>query len=863
MNRYSCFLVLLFFTAVTAANMSDAYDSDLQYLPSDITYDPDIPLPESVLGAPVGEWHVRHDQLLQYLQLLADESPRIKLVEIGRTHENRPLIHLHISTSENLQNLESIRTTHLKNWRAYEGKQAPDISGYPLVLWMGYSIHGDESSGANASLLLAYYLAAAQGEEIDKLLETSVIILDPVLNPDGLARFAQWANSHKSKNLVADPFNREHQQDWPTGRTNHYWFDLNRDWLLLTHPESKARIAQFHRWRPHVLTDFHEMGGNSTYFFQPGIPSRTNPHTPDENVALTNELAHFHAKTLDSDKRQYFTKESFDDFYYGKGSTYPDAHGSIGILFEQASSRGHLTETENGMLSFYQTIQNQFNLSLSTFEGALDKKNALLDFQSEFARKTANAAAKDDVAGFIVTPDPDDRSRFDAFLNTMQQHQVQVSPLTKEFKFDDNRFVPGKSYFISLRQPQYRLIKSLFSTQKSFRDNTFYDVSNWNIALAFNLDFTAIPGSRWKKVPAAQRAPTILQVQSPKVVDSIVAWGFNWADSKAPSLLQYLLSAGFHVKQSEKSFNAVTTDGEVAFLAGAVTVPLGNEQPVDAHLKIIAKAASLNIKLHGIVSGLTPQGVDLGSRHQRVVQKPEILLLGGKPISQYEAGEVWHFLDTQLGVAPSIVELSRMDKLDLRRYSHIIAVDGNYKTVSASVKAKLEAWIKSGGVLIAQKRGAQWASEQDWLKARFRDKDDINDAFDTSTLNFAAQEALAGKKRVAGAVFQTQVDLTHPLMFGYKNDTLPVFRNSTLVMRQPVKPFIMAAQYSDTPLLAGYAAEEVNGLLAGSAMAVAHKLGNGRVIAFADNVNFRGYWRGTRRLMSNAIYLAQFINVKG
>lgn len=311
--------------------------SDLDYLPKNISYDPKVPIPESILGAPVGEWHVRHDQLVNYMYAIANSSDRVSIVETGRTHENRPLLLLAFSSAENQQNLKSIQANHIKSIET-----GASNSDSPLVIWMGYSVHGNEPSGSNAALLIAYYLAAGQGAEVESLLNDNVVLIDPSLNPDGLSRFAHWANMHKSKNLVADPNNREHIEDWPSGRTNHYWFDLNRDWLLLTHPESKARIAEYHQWRPHVLTDFHEMGPNSTYFFQPGIPSRKNPWTPDRNVELTQALANFHAQALDANKQLYFSGESFDDFYYGKGSTYPDAHGTIGILFEQSLSLIHI-----------------------------------------------------------------------------------------------------------------------------------------------------------------------------------------------------------------------------------------------------------------------------------------------------------------------------------------------------------------------------------------------------------------------------------------------------------------------------------------------------------------------------------------
>ncbi len=303
------------------------------YLPEDVAYDADVPKPADILGFEVGEWHVRHDLLVAYMEALAEASPRVHLEVSGRTHEGRKTLLLAVSTPENIRNLERLRQAHL------DESDTGETGDGPLVIWQGFSVHGNEPSGSNASLLLAYHLAAGGGD-VERFLQETIVLIDPSVNPDGLGRFAQWANGHRSKSPVPDPNNREHREVWPNGRTNHYWFDLNRDWLLLTHPESRARIANFHRWRPHVLTDFHEMGSNATYYFQPGVPERRNPWTPIRNEELTRQIAGYHARAMDRAGRIYYTEETFDDFYYGKGSTYPDVNGSIGILFEQASSRG-------------------------------------------------------------------------------------------------------------------------------------------------------------------------------------------------------------------------------------------------------------------------------------------------------------------------------------------------------------------------------------------------------------------------------------------------------------------------------------------------------------------------------------------
>ena len=361
------------------------FAQDLKYyLPDSVSYNADIPKPKDVIYHEVGEWHVTHDRLVNYMKAIATAAPdRVKLEMMGLSYESRPQVLLIITSKKNHANLEQIRQQHLQ--LSDPSKSASvNIDNMPIVVYIGHSIHGNEASGANASLLSAYYLAAAQGKQIDDMLDNTVILFDPSFNPDGLQRFSTWANQHKSKNLVSDPNSREFNEVWPGGRFNHYWFDLNRDWLPAVHVESQNRLGWFHKWKPNILTDHHEQGSNATFFFQPGVPSRVNPLTPVKNQELTAKLGTFHAKYLDHIGSLYFTKENYDDFYYGKGSTYPDINGAIGILFEQASSRGHLQQTANGLLSFPATIKNQFVTALSTLEGANALRKEFLSFQRDF-----------------------------------------------------------------------------------------------------------------------------------------------------------------------------------------------------------------------------------------------------------------------------------------------------------------------------------------------------------------------------------------------------------------------------------------------------------------------------------------------
>jgi hypothetical protein len=826
--------------------------SDLQYLPDGQNYNADIPLPAEVLGYPVGTWHVRHDQLLRYMELLAAKSDRISLTYTGQTHEQRQLVLLTITSPQNHKNIGNLKAAHINSIN--EG-EAPSTNA-PLIVYMGYSVHGNESSGSNAALLIAYHLAASNSSEVNKLLNENIVLLDPSLNPDGLSRFAQWANMHKGKNLVSDPMHREHQEHWPSARTNHYWFDLNRDWLLLTHPESKARIKQFHEWRPHILTDFHEMGTNSTFFFQPGVPSRKNPLTPERNVTLTGALAEFHAQALDADKQLYFTEERFDDFYYGKGSTYPDAHGSIGILFEQASSRGHLQESVNGLLSFPRTIQNQITTSLSTFEGAMANKDEILAYQKQFYKETQKLVNDDDLSGYLVAQDGDE-SRFERMVDILRSHKIKLQLVMKDIDVNDVTYKANKAIFIPLAQNQYRLIQSLFSERQRFLDNTFYDVSNWNIGLAFNLPYTGTKSSLSRKLELSDwQSPAPININ---LVDNQYAYVFEWFDHQAPTMLQSLLEQDVQVRAAGADFKAKTPNGEIEFSKGSIVIPSALKQP-DALTSLLTRyAQQYNIPVHTITSGLTSKGIDLGSRQFVKVDRPEVLMVGGVGTSSYEIGEIWHYLDTRLGVPATLWDLRDLDSRSLDRYSHIIFGSGSYDKIDESLIKKIATWVQEGGVLIGQKSAVSWFAKNDWIKNKVVSKEALDSAFPIKALAFSDQDALAAKKLVAGAVYESKIDLTHPLFFGFERDTLPLFKTNNMVLNITDNPFEDVAKYSAEPLMAGYSADEMQELIRNTAAIVAVKKGRGAVIGFVDNVHFRGYWDGTNKLTANALYFSNLM----
>jgi Zinc carboxypeptidase len=356
-------------------------------------FNQNIPSPEQFLGYPIGSHHTRYDKIVEYMTLLSKVSNRVKVQKIGETNEHRDQIIVSVAKPENLANLENIRKAHLESI-AITSSKSNDIKE-PVIVWLGHNVHGNEPSGGESTLLSAYYLAASEEPETLNWLENAVILMEPVINPDGRDRHSNWANMHKGDPLVADALDREHNEVWPGGRTNHYWFDLNRDWYLAVNVESKNRLAFYHTWLPNVVTDFHEMGTNSTHFFEPSKMNAENPLVPKANYRDLNiRFAKYFEKAMNEIGSFYYTKDSFDNFYPGYGSSYPDMQGGLGLLFEQASSRGHLQESQNGDLSYGFTVRNQLVNALATVRASVDEKIFLQNYQKNYFIDVVNQAKK-------------------------------------------------------------------------------------------------------------------------------------------------------------------------------------------------------------------------------------------------------------------------------------------------------------------------------------------------------------------------------------------------------------------------------------------------------------------------------------
>ena len=794
------------------------------YFDNSEKFDQTIPKPSEVIGHEVGEWHVTHDKLVQYMYAIANSSDRVIIEETGKTYENRPLLILKVSSPDNLKNLEKIKENHIK---ITNGIKINEFKNMPAVVYQGFSVHGNEASASNAALLGIYYLAASNESETLEILNNTVILYDPCLNPDGLQRFANWVNSNK--NLIPNPDNndREFSEVWPGGRTNHYWFDLNRDWLPVQLPESKARIKTFTDWLPNIVSDHHEMGTNSTFFFQPGVPSRVNPLIPNFNQELTEKIAKYHSEHLDKIGSLYYSKENYDDFYFGKGSTYPDINGSIGILFEQASSRGHLQQSQNGILTFPFTIKNQLTTIISTLNAASSLRTQLLSYMNEFYIEALDEVNNSKTSGIGFGNNYDKTSSFQ-LAKILKSHKIDV--------FETNS--KNYKYYVPLKQKKSRLIRAMFETSTNFQDSLFYDVSAWTFPLAFNVNHEFLK----------KELEVVKSFDEPKgKVSNFSDYGYliKPHDYNIPKLINSLQEKGIRIKSSSKSFK-INSD---YFDYGSLLIPVVGQSISSKNIYDLLNNVSnkTGIDIYALKNGYE-DNIGFGSGSFTTIKKPKIGLIVGSGVRAYDAGEIWHLFDTRYEIPITKIDIKNLNRVNLSQYTHVILPSYSGTDLSTT---KIQDFLKSGGNLIAYRSSINWLERNKFINVDFI-KNDIS----AKDVSFEDRSKFSGAQVVGGAIFETKIDKSHPINFGFHNDVLPTFRNNTIFMKPDKNSYNNPIKYTENPLLSGYISNDNLEILKQSVPFKIKRFTSGKIFLFTDNTNFRAFWYGTNRLLMNAIYMS-------
>ena len=818
-------------------------------------FDPAIPSPEQFLGYPIGEWHTRHENIVAYFKELARVSPKAHFQIIGYTNEHRAQVVLTVTNTENYARIEDIRKEHLK---LADPSQTVDVSKMPVIILHGYNVHGNEPSSSEAALLTAYYLVAAQGAEADRLLKDAVILIDPAYNPDGRDRHTNWANMHKGNPPVADPMDREHNEVWPGGRFNHYWFDLNRDWLPLAHVESRNRVEFFHQWLPNVGTDYHEMGTNGTNFFEPTKPfGSENPVVPRTNYdQLNNLFAKYFSKALDDIGSLYFTKEVFDNSYPGYGSTYPDIHGGLGLVFEQASSRGHVQKSTTKDVTFAFTIRNHVRTSIATVRAAVENRELMLKHQQEFFKTALDEGRKATTKAFVFG-DAKDMSKTRAFAELLLKHKIETYPLTADLSVANVKYEKGKAFVVPTDQIQYRMVRSVFEKVTQFSDSVFYDASAWTMSLAFGLPHDALTATT--KFSKGERLKPEDVVANPvPVTKSNYAYVMEWNDYYAPKALFYLLSNKIFVKTSFKTFSSSIDGTKRNFGYGTIVIPVVDQKISVDELFNQVQAASKHagVEICSVSSGFNLEGIDLGSGNVRTVPVPKVVMLVGEGTAATDAGAIWHLLDTKVNMPIAKVNTSQFTQLRISEYSTLIMVAGNYNLLNETSVTKIKTWMQQGGTLILLKSAVSWAIQNKLVEEQVKKEDEKKDS---KRFDYVTAQDYLGARAMGGSIFMTNLDITHPIGFGYSNRELPVWRNTAIFLEPSKNSFNTVLKYAPNPRLSGYVHPLNLEKLKNTASIVVSPSGQGRAILMVDDMNFRGYWFGTNKLFLNALFFGGLI----
>lgn len=831
------FAVISVLPAITAISQAE------YFFPNTGSFNASIPTPENFLGYAIGTHHTRHDKLVEYFKELDRLSDKVALQIIGETYEHRQQIAVIFTSPSNHQRLEEIRKTHLAS------QVTGSTENIPLVIHLGFNVHGNEPSSSEAAMLTAYYLTASESDEATKWLNEMVILMDPVINPDGRDRHSQWANMHKASPVVGDPMDREHTEIWPGGRFNHYWFDLNRDWFLGTFPETRNRIKFFHHWRPYVQTDHHEMGSNGTFYFDPGEEASNNPIVPNYLYkTIYHKYAEYFSKATDKIGSMYFTKEAYDKLYPGYGSSYINFYGGAGFLFEQGSSRGHLQETNTIPLTFAFTIRNQLTAALTAVRASLAEKLSLLKMRKEFYRVAKEQASKSVVKGYLFG-DANDETRTRAFADMLLLHEIEV------YEAGAN---PGSiQYYVPVDQNNYIMVRSVFEKAITYVDSSFYDASAWSLVHAYNLPYTEV-----KTVYNAGKRITELPAQQFNTLEkSNYAYIISNTDYNIHKAIYHLQEAGVIVQSAFRPFTAVIKAKNKAFGYGTIVIPVQQQRiSSDSLFKAISVTATQsNINCYGLTTGYSAGGIDMGSAYIRTLKQPMAVMIVGTGVAAPEAGEIWHLLDQRLQMPVTKLDILNLGRADLNRYNTMIMVSGSYTLIDKPATDKIKAWVQAGNTLITIKTGSEWAIKNGFTKEKLLAVDSAKGTPVRQDFDMAVH--IEGAKAMGGSIFRADLDTTNPIGFGFTNRKVSIYRNGLTFLQPSANPYSTVSQYALEPLIGGYVHNTTLKKIKNSAAILVGAEGIGRVIMFSDNPNFRGTWYGTNKLFLNALFYGGNISI--
>ncbi|MFK7956623.1 MAG: M14 family metallopeptidase [Lysobacterales bacterium] len=848
----------------------------------EVNYNPDVPTLKQVLGYEPGERITSAADTLSYFQQLAARSPaQVRIFEYGKSWQGRTLFYVAIGSADNIGALERFEAdmAMLVDPETGAGAAAEMIEKMPASVWLAYSVHGNEISGTDAALMTGYHLLAAQNDPVvDEILRNAVVFINPLQNPDGRERFLFHHNESQGIEPETDRQTAQHDEPWPSGRVNHYLFDLNRDWLTLTQPETQGHVDALRRWLPLVFVDLHEMGPDSTYYFAPeAVPY--NPHLAQDQRQNLELFGRNNARWFDEFGIDYFTREVFDAFYPGYGASWPAYYGAVAMTYEQASAGGLAIRRRNGTtLSYRDSVRNHFVTSISTAQAVAKHREKLLaDFHHY--QTSAIAEGSKGTREYLISR-AGDHSAADKLAGLLVRQGVRVKRSPDGFSACGQDY-PAGSYAVSLAQPAKRLIRTLLDPQVDMEasflaeqerrrskdlPDQIYDVTGWSLPLMYGV--TVNDCGRAVKGTFEDAGPELIQPGVLTEAGASVAYLVPWGSRAAMKLLASAQRQGIRVRGSDQTF---TLNGQ-DYPAGTLILPV-KDNPVDLGPRLATLAHDTGAEVVGVSDSWVTDGPNFGSGNVSDLPAPRVALAWDAPTSPTSAGAARFVIERQFGYPVSTLRSDTLARADLSRYDVVILPESRW-SYPPGLSENLTEWVNRGGVLIALGNAlsavtsgdspllplAQELSQLSAEPQRDEEPDDngkVTGSVITSQTQY--EKAITGQGMspdgVAGTLLRADVDTEHWLGVGVAPQVNLLLRGSRIYAPLRIDQGKTVAHMAapDKLLASGFLWEENRQQLAFKPFVVTRRQGRGHVIGFTSDPNVRAYLDGLNVLFMNAV----------
>lgn len=804
------------------------------------------PSPSSYLKYKLGSRFTPYFKVTGYFEEVAKHIPNVKLETYGETYEGRPLITAVIASPENMARLEQIRGNNLQLL------QGAGKAGGPVIVWLSYNVHGNEAVSTEAAMETLYALVTDKAS----LLKNTVVIIDPCLNPDGRERYVNYYNAVHSKQYDATPYTREHDEPWPGGRSNHYYFDLNRDWAWQSQTESRQRLAVYNRWMPQVHVDFHEQGVDAPYYFAPAAEPLHDAITPWQREFQT-QIGKHNATYFDAKGWLYFTKEEFDLFYPSYGDTYPTYNGAIGMTYEQGGSgRAGLaiTNRDGDTLKLADRMEHHFTTGIATIEMAAMHADKLV---SEFAQYFTDARTRPagDYKTYVVKA-AGNPEKLMTLAESLRRNEIITGFASAKSSASGFNYFTGKmesfsiepgDLVISAFQPRSNMVRVLFEPVARLTDSVTYDITAWAMPYAYGLPAYAVT----KRLGAATTAQPERQLQSAMPAGNTYAYLAPWNSTKDLKFLAALLSRDIRVRYTETAFSV---DGKV-YPPGTLIITKAGNIKLDAIVP--ALAAKMEVTLVKVPTGFVEKGADFGSEKIRVIHKPKVAVVAGDGVSSLGMGEIWHFFEQQIDYPVSVIPVSQLGAANWKDLDVLILPDGEYSVVRDSAAAQhLKDWVSGGGKLIAIDGAvSELAEGGDWgIHLKKEEKKDEKKQPYTALKPYGGRARESVSSNIPGAIYKVHLDASHPLAFGYPDYYYTLKQNDKLVDYMESGGWNVGVLRKDD-YLTGFVGAQTKLKLQDGLIFGVKDMGAGKVVVMTDNPLFRSFWENGKLLFGNAVFL--------